>query len=148
MIVTAGPHHLKDLVRLGELYYKESPYATTHKFESHTLLDYLRRAMIVATSEVAVCEWEGKIIGGAVAYLADYAWCSDVRVNMEFIYVLPEYRNLGHTEQLIDHMLDWSRRCQARELTAGDIGFRPRVTQEFYQQQGFVDPGVMLRKVL
>lgn len=147
MIMTAQSYHLKDIVRMAENYFAESPYAQTHRFEPHTLTNSLRKAMISPVYEVAVAEWSGTVVGAAYAYMADYAWCSDVRVNMEFIYVLPEYRNQGLTENLIEHMMNWSRKNQARELTAGDIGFRPRITEEFYKTQGFADSGVMLRKV-
>lgn len=147
MIVQAQSYHLKDIVRMAQHYFAESPYAQTHTFESETLMNSLRKAMISPVYEVAVAEWDGKVIGAAYAYMADYAWCSDVRVNMEFIYVEPEYRNQGQVEQLIEHMISWSRRNQAKEMTAGDIGFRPKITEEFYKTQGFGDPGVMLRKV-
>ncbi len=148
MIVQAQSYHLKDLVKLGQLYYAESPYAQTHQFEPDTLMNALRKAMISPVYEVVVAEWDGQVVGAAYAYIAEYAWCSDVRVNMELIYVVPEHRNSGISEDLISHMVNWSRRVNAKELTAGDIGFRPRITQEFYQQQGFEDPGVMLRKVM
>jgi NDP-sugar pyrophosphorylase family protein len=59
-----------------------------------------------------------------------------------------EYRAHGLVEGLIEHQLSWSRRNGAKEMIAGDIGFRPRVVENFYSQQGFQDPGVMLRKVL
>lgn len=148
LIVKAQSYHLKELVKIGQRYYEESPYSRTHSFDSNTLLNWLRRAMVLATYEVAVVEYDGQVIGGAVAYLADYAWCNEVRVNMEFIYVDPEHRADGHSEALIDHMVSWARACQAREITAGDIGLRPRLTEGWLENQGFSDTGVMLRKVL
>jgi GNAT superfamily N-acetyltransferase len=148
LITTAQSYHLKDLVRIGKRYFEASPYVSTHQFEENTLMDTLRRAMISPLYEVAVAEWDGKTVGGAVAYLSDYAWCSHTRVNMELIYVDEEYRAHGLVEGLIEHQLSWSRRNGAKEMIAGDIGFRPRVVENFYSQQGFQDPGVMLRKVL
>jgi GNAT superfamily N-acetyltransferase len=148
MIVTANSQHLKDLVRLGQRYYEESPYRVTHQFDANHLMNFLRRAMISPVFEVAVAEWDGKTVGGAVAYISDYAWCNETRTNMELIYVDPEYRQYGLVEGLLDHQLAWSRRMQVKEMCAGDIGFRPKVVEEFYSRHGFENPGVLMRKVL
>lgn len=148
MIYTATSQNLKDLVRLGRCYHQESPYSATHEFDDNHLMNWLRRALISPVFEVAVAEWDRKTVGGSVAYISDYAWCNEHRTNMEFIYVLPEYRQYGLVEGLLEHQLAWSRKMQVKEMFAGDIGFRPRVVEEFYSRNGFSDPGVLLRKVL
>ena len=148
MIITATSEHLKDLVRLAQRYYEESPYQATHEFDVNHTMNYVRRAMISPVFELAVAQWDGRTVGGAVAYISDYAWCNQIRTNMVFIYVDEPYRQHHLVEGLLEHQLAWSRKMQAREMFAGDIGFRPRIIEAFYKQHGFADPGVMLRKVL
>lgn len=104
--------------------------------------------MIVASHELVVVEYDGEVVAGAYAYAAPYVWCSDVRVNMELIYIYPEYRGKGYAEQLLQWVEDWARKLEAREVTAGDIGLTPRQTNIFLKRNGFSDEGVLLRKVL
>lgn len=148
MIETAQSYHLKDIVRIGEQYYKESPYVTTHEFEANTLLDWLRRAMIIPHAEVAVATWEDRVVGVCVGYLSEYAWTSGLRTHIEFLFVLEEYRKHELAEQLLEHLEAWSRKMNSQEILAGDLGLRPRLTERFLKQQGYQDPGVLLRKVL
>jgi GNAT superfamily N-acetyltransferase len=148
LIVQAQSYHLKDLVELGNLYYQESPYATSHTFDYNTLLEGLRRAMIVASHNIVVAEWDGEVVGGSYAYIAPYVWCPETRVNVELIYVKPEYRGRGLAEDMLEHQTSWARQAGATEITAGDIGLNPDVTDLWLESQGFTDTGVMLRKVL
>jgi GNAT superfamily N-acetyltransferase len=148
VILSGQSYHLKDVIRLGGMYYGESPYATTHKFDEKKLLDFLRKAMIYPVMEVAVAEWDNRIVGAAICYVNEYAWCEGLRSCMEFFYVEPEYRGQGLAEGLLDHCIAWADKMGATEFSAGDLGLRPRLTQRFLEQHGFQDPGVVLRKVL
>jgi GNAT superfamily N-acetyltransferase len=148
MILSGQSYHLKDLVRLGRDYHSQSPYATTHEYESDRVLDFLRRAMIYPNIEVAVLEIDGRARGAAIAGLIPMYWSSRTRAHMEFLYIDPDYRAHGYAEQLIEHIIAWSRKMEAAEVTAGDLGLRPRLTERFLEEQGFGDPGVMLRVVL
>jgi GNAT superfamily N-acetyltransferase len=147
LIQTAQSYHLKDLVRLAQKYYAESPYVATHQFDEDKLLDTLRRGMIYPVVEIAVAERDNKTVGGAVTYLTEYSWCQGTRCSMEFFYVEPEYRGHGLAEGLLEHCMAWGRQMGALEFTAGDIGLRPRLTQRFFEQNGLSDDGVVLRKV-
>ena len=148
MIITAQTYHLKDIVKLWQKYYDESPYTTTHKFEPNTTLDWMRRAMIYPHAQVAVAEWDSKTVGFSVCYLNEYAWTSGTKAVMEFLYVDPEYRAQGLAEGLISHQIAWAQKNNAQELIGGDLGIRPRLTQRFLEDQDFCDPGVILRKIL
>lgn len=148
MISTAQSFHLKDIVRLGERYYSLSPYVKSHEFEPATLLDWLRKAMIYPNAEVAVATYNDQVVGVAVAYLLDYAWTSGHRANMEFFYVDEEYRQYGLAEQLLEHQVEWAKKMNCLEFIAGDIGLNPRLNQKFFEQHGFQDPGMVIRKVL
>jgi GNAT superfamily N-acetyltransferase len=148
MILSGQSYHLKDLVRLGQAYHAESPYATTHDYEQDLVLDFLRRAMIYPHIEVAVLEIDGRARGAAISGIIPMYWSTRTRAHMEFLYIDPEYRGQGHAEQLIEHMIAWARKMEAAELTAGDLGLRPRLTERFLEEQGFSDPGVMMRVVL
>jgi GNAT superfamily N-acetyltransferase len=148
MITEAQSYHLKDLTNLARSYFLESPYATTHQFDSDCTLESLRRGMILATHRVTAAEYNGTTVGGAFAYAAPYTWCADVRVNCEFIYVLPEYRDRGLAEGLLEDLRAWAVKINAKEICAGDVGFRPPVTQRWLASQGYSDPGVMLRQVI
>ena len=114
MIITATSEHLKDLVRLAQRYYEESPYQGTHEFDVNHTMNYVRRAMISPVFELAVAQWDGRTVGGAVAYISDYTWCNQIRTNMEFIYVDEPYRQHHLVEGLLEHQLAWSRKMQAR----------------------------------
>lgn len=148
MILSGQSYHLKDLVRLGQDYHSQSPYAATHQYESDRVLDFLRRAMIYPQTQVAVLEIDGRARGAAIAGLIPMYWSSCTRAHMEFLYIDAEYRGHGHAEQLIEHIIAWSRKMEASEVTAGDLGLRPRLTERFLQEQGFADPGVIMRVVL
>jgi GNAT superfamily N-acetyltransferase len=148
MILSGQSYHLKDLVRLGRDYHSQSPYATTHEYEEDKTLDFLRRAMIYPQSEVAVLEIDGRARGAAIAGIIPMYWSSKNRAHMEFLYIDPEYRGQGYAELLIQHMIRWAEKMEAAELTAGDLGLRPKLTERFLEDQGFGDTGVLLRKVL
>jgi GNAT superfamily N-acetyltransferase len=148
MIQVAQSYHLKDLVKIGRSYWAESPYHATHEFDEDTLLESLRRAMIVATHNVIVAEADGQTVGGSVAYIGDYPWCTSVRSDVELLYVLPEYRDRGFAEQMLEHQTEWSRKMGAVEILAGDIGFRPPVVERWLDGQGYQDSGVVMRKLL
>ena len=105
LIKSGASYHLKDLVRLGKDYYLSSPYHLTHQFDGDILLDNLRRYMIYPTAEVAVAEWNNRVVGGSVAYLLPYAWTSGLCVNMEFFYLDPDYRQQGLAEAMLEHQL-------------------------------------------
>jgi len=107
-----------------------------------------RRAMIVASKELVVAEYDNKVVGYAYAYVGPYIWCNDIRVNMEMIYLDPEYRGKGYAEDLLQWVEDWGVKLGAREITAGDIGMQPRQTNIFLKRRGFSDEGVILRKVV
>ena len=148
VIIEAQSYHLKDLSDLAKKYFAESPYSSTHQFDSDTTLESLRRGMILASHRVLAVEYNSETVGGAFAYAAPYTWCPDIRVNCEFIYVLPEHRDKGFAEDLLLNLKNWAEAMNAKEICAGDIGFRPPVTQRWLENQGYQDPGVMLRQVL
>ena len=148
MILQAQSYHLKGLASLGEEYYLDSPYATSHVFDYNTLLESLRRAMIVPTHNLVAAEWDGEVVGGCLAYVAEYAWSTDTFVNVELLYVKPEHRGLGMAEQMLAHQESWAQNMGARELIGGDVGLSPDKTQDWLMRQGFTDRGVILRKVL
>jgi GNAT superfamily N-acetyltransferase len=148
LIKSGASYHLKDLVRLGKSYYESSPYVHTHQFDGELLLDNLRKYMIYPVAEIAVAEWDNRVVGGAVAYMLEYTWTPGVRVNMEFFYVDPEYRQYGLAEALLEHQLAWAKQQNAMEFIAGDLGLNPKALQKFFEQQGFQDPGMLIRKVL
>lgn len=148
MIKSAQSYHIKDIVRLGQEYYQASPYSRTHKYDADHTLNAIRKNIISPTAEVAVAEWDNKIVGAAVAYLGDYMWTHGSRVNMEMIYVQPQYRQYGLTQGLLDHNIAWATSQGAVEFLAGDIGMNTEVVTRFYQMQGFEDPGVIIRRVL
>ena len=148
MILDGQSYHLKDIVRLGQAYINESPYSTTHEYNEKKTLDFLRQAMIYPGMKTAVAEIDNKTVGGAVCYLQEYMWSDKLRATMEFFYVQPEYRSQGLAEQLLEHCIAWATRMGAVDFVAGDLGIRPGVTQRFLEQNGFQDPGVILRKVI
>lgn len=148
MIVQAQSYHLKPLVALGEEYYQCSPYARSHRFEYDTLLENLRRAMIVASHNIVVAEWDGEVVGGCMAYVAPYSWNSETFVNVELIYVKPEHRGRGLAEGMLDHQESWARSVGAREIVGGDIGFNPDAMADWLESQGWHDTGVVIRKVI
>lgn len=148
MIVSAQSYHIKDIVKLCQKYYEESPYRLTHEFDPDTTLEYTRRAIIYPHCEVAVAEWQDTVAGFSLCYVSEYPWCIGLRSHMEFLYVLPEFRQYGLAEALIEHQEAWSRRMKALELIGGDLGLRPALLQRFLESQGFQDPGLVIRKVL
>lgn len=148
MILTAQSYHLKSLVQLGEEYYQASPYASSHRFEYDTLLDNLRRAMILATHNIVVAEWDNEVVGGCMAYVAPYSWNTETFVNVELIYVKPQHRGAGHAEAMLAHQESWANSIGAREIVGGDIGFAPGKMQDWLESQGYHDAGVVIRKVL
>jgi len=148
MILDGQSYHLKDIVRLGQAYINQSPYATTHKYDQKKTLDFLRQAMIYPVMKTAVAEIDNTTVGVAVCYLQEYMWSDKLRATMEFFYVQPEYRAQGLAEQLLEHCIAWATKMGAVEFVAGDLGIRPSVTQRFLEQNGFQDPGVILRKVI
>ena len=121
---------------------------TTHSFDGDHLLNNLRKYAIYPQAEIAVAEWDNRVVGGAVAYMLEYSWTPGVRVNMEFFYVDPEYRQYGLAEGLLQHQLTWAKQQNAMEFIAGDLGLNPKALQKFFEQQGFQDPGMLIRKVL
>jgi GNAT superfamily N-acetyltransferase len=148
-VMTGEVRHIRDAVELAELYFKESPYSRTHKFEKESTMEFARSAVIKQHIELAVAENDKKeVIGFALGYLTDYGWCSDIRVSMEFFYVKPEYRASDVAENLVLHIEDWGRKMGAVEIAVGDIGFNPKGIDAFYSKIGYTDPGVCLRKRL
>ena len=148
MIRSAQSYHIKDIVRLTRDYFDSSPYARTQQYDADHFLNNVRKNIISPTSEVAVAEWDNKTVGFSLSYLADYLWAQGLRVNMELIYVQPDYRQYGLTQGLLDHNIAWARAEGATEFLAGDIGINTEVITRFYQMQGFEDPGVVIRRVL
>jgi GNAT superfamily N-acetyltransferase len=148
MIIDGQSYHLKDVVRLGKAYHSESPYAVTHEYNEKKTLDFLRQAMIYPTMKTVVAEYDNRVVGAAICYLQEYMWADSYRATMEFFYVEPEYRALGLAEQMLERCIEWAVKMNATEFMAGDLGLRPRLTQRFLENQGFQDPGVILRKVL
>jgi GNAT superfamily N-acetyltransferase len=148
LIQSAQTYHLKDMVRLGKEYFNQSPYARTHQYEPESAMVWLRRNIIAPTSELAVAEWSDRTVGFASAYLCEYPWCSETRVNIEYMYVEPDFRGHGLFEGLIEHIVKWSQSIGAREVLAGDVGFNPRGIQAILTRQGFEDPGLLIRRIL
>ena len=133
---------------MAEAYFNESPYALTQKFDSDKTLDFIRRTMIYPNTEVAVAEYNDRAVGFSIAYLHELPWSNSVTAVIDFIYVDPENRAHGLAEQMIEHQIRWATKNNAVEISAGDVGLRPRLTQRFLEQQGFAEPGIVLRKVL
>ena len=148
-VVTGQSKHIRDAVELAELYFKESPYSRTHKFDKYQTTEFARSVVIKNQFELAVAENEKEeSVGFAVGYLTEYGWCADIRVSMEFFYILPAYRGSQAAELLLEHMENWGRSMGAVEIAVGDIGFKPNSVESFYTKLGYIDPGVCLRKRL
>jgi GNAT superfamily N-acetyltransferase len=148
-VVSGEVKHIRPIVEIGELYFKESPYSRTHKFDKNQTTEFIRGAIIKTQYELAVAENDnGEVVGGAVAYLTDYGWCNSIRASMEFYYLKPNYRATNLAQDLLQHIEDWARTMGAVELAVGDIGFNPKGVEAFYTRLGYTDPGVCLRKIL
>lgn len=148
-VLSGESRHIREVVEIGELYFKESPYSRTHKFEKNQTTEFIRGCIIKTQYELAVAENDkGEVVGGAVAYLTDYGWCSDIRASMEFYYLKPEYRATNLAQEMLQHIEDWARSMGAIEIAVGDIGFNPKGVEAFYTKLGYVDPGICLRKKL
>jgi GNAT superfamily N-acetyltransferase len=148
MIIPGQSRHLKDLVRLGQAYHAESPYKGHIEFDDIQTLEFLRQAMIMPTVSVAVLDIDGRARGAAIAGIMPFYWNLKRRCHMEFLYIDPEYRGQGHAEALLVYTEQWAKKHECVEITAGDLGLRPRFTERFLREQGYQDPGVMLRKPL
>lgn len=148
-IMSGESRHIRDAVNLAELYFKESPYSRTHRFDKTQTTEFARSAIIKLQYELAIAETENEeVVGFALGYLTEYGWCSDIRVCMEFFYIKPDYRATEIAEQLIEHIENWGRKMGAVEIAVGDIGFNPKGIEAFYTNMGYTDPGVCLRKRL
>ena len=149
MVITAQSKHIKEIVKLAEKYFSESPYVKSLKFDNIQCIEFVRSALIKIQYELVVATNDkNQVIGAALAYLTDYGWSTDYKVSMEFIYVLPEYRSATTAEELISHIEEWAYKMKAKEVQLGDIGFRPDAIGKFYETLGYTDRGVCLRKVL
>jgi hypothetical protein len=149
MILSAESRHIKDIAKIAEEYFNESPYSKTHKFDKNQCLEFARNCVIKTPYEVAIAENDnGDAVGFAMGYLTEYGWCADIRVSMEFLYINPKYRSTDMVNNLVTHIEDWGRKMGAVEINVGDIGFNPQGIQAFYTNNGYSDPGVVLRKIL
>jgi len=148
MIERAQSHHLKEIVKLTEEYYKVSPYYQRLPFEPDRCLDYLRREMILGTSFFAVYTYAGRVEGYAVAYLFDYMFCRQQCVNIEYLYIRPEYRPNHAAEEMIKYIEDWAITVGAKEIVAGDIGIDPERLARWYRTKGYTYQGVTVTKRL
>lgn len=87
-------------------------------------------------------------VGFIAGYLSECPWNSSiVTANIAFVYMLESHRTLSNFKQLMDEFTAWSRICEAREITAGDIGINVERSQKLYEHLGFT-PILLMSKEL
>lgn len=150
MIERARADHLKSVCELTYQYYLISPYRDHIAWDTDTALDQLRRHMIDPTSLFLVFSYAGQPRGYAIATLCTYLFNTKPFVNIDYIFVHPDYRSSDHSaaEQLVEHIEAWAIQCEAAEIVCGDIGINPEVISRWYRSQGYSYQGVCMTKRL
>jgi N-acetylglutamate synthase-like GNAT family acetyltransferase len=141
MILTATSGHVKAVTQLTQACLAEFKY-TSQPFDYDIALDFIRKSMIYALSNVVVAEWDNKIVGFNIAFVIPYTFADGLRCNMESFYVLPQYRTEEHglEKQLLEHQIRWAQKMGAKEIYGGD--FNPAA----FKSTGFESIGLGFRK--
>lgn len=88
----------------------------------------------------------GRPVGFIAGYLCPIPWSKHMTAHIQFIYMLPNYRNLVNGKQLVNEFETWAKALGAVRISAGDIGIDTERTRTFYQQLEFADTGCWLTK--
>ena len=96
-----------------------------------------------------VVEQRGRIVGFLMATIGGYSYASGIYTTQQVMYVRPDKRGTRAATLLIRHLVDWSRRLGAREITGGNNnGLYTERTARFLEKQGFERTGVFMRRPL
>lgn len=87
-------------------------------------------------------------VGFIAGYISECPWNSAiVTANIAFVYMLESHRTLDNFKQLMKEFTAWARLCEAKEITAGDIGINVERSQKLYEHFGF-KPILLMSKEL
>lgn len=94
-----------------------------------------------------VVERQRELIGFMMASIGSYAFASGIFTTQQVMFVRPDMRGTRAAALLIRHLIAWSTRLGAKEITGGNNnGLYTEQTARLLEKHGFERVGVFMRR--
>ena len=94
-----------------------------------------------------VIERNRELVGFLMASIGGYAFASGIFTTQQVMFVRPDMRGTRAAALLIQHLIAWSTRLGAKEITGGNNnGLYTEQTARLLEKHGFERVGVFMRR--
>lgn len=100
----------------------QGEYPEKVKYNKEVMLETLKRAVKSDKHSLIVVYESGNIVAVSSAVLVSYPHSEQLRGHVNFLYILPGYRNGEFGAEIITKLEQWAISKGAVEITAGDVG--------------------------
>jgi GNAT superfamily N-acetyltransferase len=87
-----------------------------------------------------------RIVGLVAGYVMQLPWSTRLTAHVQFIFLLPAYRNLANGHRLLKEFEGWAAELGCTSISGGDIGIDTERTRVFYASAGYSERGCNLTK--